>query len=77
MAERAGDQEMATVEVGAAGIRLGQLLKLSGLAGTGGEAKLAVEQGLVLVNGAVDTRRGAHLVPGDVVELEGRRVMLV
>lgn len=68
---------MDEVEVGEQGIRLGQLLKLSGLVDTGGEAKLAVEQGLVTVNGAVDTRRGAQLRPGDVVACRGRSVRLV
>lgn len=64
------------VEVGDRGIRLGQLLKLAGLADTGGEAKLAIEQGQVRVNGAVETRRGAQLAPGDVVECQGRSVRL-
>lgn len=52
-------------------IRLGQFLKLAGLVDTGGEAKLRVQNGEVTVNGAVDTRRGRQLVPGDLVELAG------
>jgi ribosome-associated protein len=50
-------------------IRLGQALKLSGLAGTGGEARALVEEGAVTVNGEVETRRGRQLRHGDVVAL--------
>ena len=52
-------------------IRLGQLLKLSGLVEDGAGARDVVEQGLVTVDGEVETRRGRQLHPGDVVTLEG------
>lgn len=52
-------------------IHLDQALKLAGLVGSGGEAKAAVQDGLVLVNGATETRRGRKLRPGDVVEFGG------
>jgi ribosome-associated protein len=48
-------------------IRLGQALKLSGLASSGGEARAMVEQGGVTVNGEPETRRGRQLHRGDVV----------
>jgi ribosome-associated protein len=50
-------------------IRLGQALKLSGLASSGGEARALVEQGAVTVNGKVETRRGRQLRRGDVVAM--------
>jgi ribosome-associated protein len=50
-------------------IRLGQALKLSGLAESGGEARALVEQGAVTVNAEVETRRGRQLRDGDVVAL--------
>jgi ribosome-associated protein len=50
-------------------IRLGQLLKLAGLAESGGDARALVEQGAVTVNGEVETRRGRQLHPGDVIAL--------
>ena len=53
-----------------AGITLGQALKAADLVGSGGEAKLLIQEELVLVNGEVETRRGRRLVAGDVVELE-------
>jgi ribosome-associated protein len=52
-------------------IRLGQFLKLANLVESGAEAKPAVQQGLVRVNGDVETRRGRQLHLGDVVELGG------
>jgi ribosome-associated protein len=61
------------VEIGAAGIRLGQLLKLVGIAGTGGEAKEILEAGVVTVNGRPEGRRGAQVHPGDVVDVDGNR----
>ena len=54
-------------------MRLDQALKWQGLVATGGEAKLRIQGGEVLVNGSVETRRGRQLQAGDVVELDGRR----
>jgi len=48
-------------------IRLGQLLKATGLVESGGEAKALLAEGAVTVNGEVETRRGRQLAPGDVV----------
>jgi ribosome-associated protein len=57
-------------------IRLGQALKLSGLAESGGEARALVEQGAVTVNAEVETRRGRQLRHGDVVAL-GEQTMRI
>ena len=56
------------------GTTLGQALKIWGVAGTGGEAKVLIQFGEVLVNGEVETRRGRHLQPGDVVEVGDERM---
>jgi ribosome-associated protein len=50
-------------------IRLGQFLKLADLIDNGAEVKPLMMQGLVSVNGEVETRRGRQLVKGDVVTL--------
>lgn len=55
------------IEIRDASIRLGQLLKLSGLVSDGGEARAAVESGAVTVDGEVETRRGAQIRAGQVV----------
>ncbi|SDT12530.1 ribosome-associated protein [Nocardioides scoriae] len=52
-------------------IRLGQFLKLANLIEHGSEAKTVTAEGLVSVNGEVETRRGRQLVVGDVVTLGG------
>ena len=56
------------------GITLGQALKATSIAGTGGEAKVLVQMGEVLVNGEVETRRGRRLRVGDVVEVGEERL---
>ena len=55
------------------GITLGQALKAANVVGTGGEAKVLIQYGDVLVNGEVETRRGRKLEPGDVVEVGDER----
>jgi ribosome-associated protein len=46
-------------------IKLDQFLKFVGVALTGGEAKLMIQEGEVMVNGMTETRRGRKLVKGD------------
>ncbi|WP_039716303.1 RNA-binding S4 domain-containing protein [Scytonema millei] len=48
-------------------IKLDQFLKLIGIAATGGQAKLIIQGGEVLVNGILETRRGRKLRSGDTV----------
>ncbi|MCR5641553.1 MAG: RNA-binding S4 domain-containing protein [Lachnospiraceae bacterium] len=58
-------------------IKLGQLLKKAGLVSSGVEAKIVIQDGLVEVNGEVDTRRGKKLVSGDVVSYNGQEVQVI
>lgn len=58
---------MRDIEVRGNEIRLGQLLKLAGLVGSGGEVKALLAQGIVRVNGEPEERRGRQLALGDVV----------
>ena len=55
-------------------IKLGQALKAAGLVQSGVDAKFAVQDGLVKVNGQVEIRRGKKLVVGDVIEFNGENV---
>lgn len=57
-------------------IRLDDFLKRSGLVGTGGEAKIRIQSGEVMVNGQVEIRRRKQLLSGDVVELGGERFVV-
>lgn len=54
-------------------IRLGQFLKLASLIDSGADAKAVISDGLVEVNGEVETRRGRQLRAGDVVAFAGNR----
>jgi ribosome-associated protein len=58
-------------------IRLGQLLKLTGIVGAGGELKEFLGAERILVNGEPDSRRGRQLHAGDLVEVGGDRLRLV
>jgi len=68
--------EIRVVRLHDESIKLGQFLKLSDLVDTGADAKGLLAQGLVRVNGDVETRRGRQLAAGDVVECAGRRVQV-
>ncbi len=57
-------------------IKLGQALKAAGLCESGVDAKFAVQDGLVKVNGEVDERRGRKLYDGDIVEFEGKQIKI-
>ncbi len=63
---------MEEIIINTESIKLDQFLKWSGVAYTGGEAKLMIKEGIVIVNGELETRRGRSLVPGDEIEIEGR-----
>jgi len=53
---------------------LGQALKASDVVGSGGEAKVVIQDGEVRVNGEVETRRGRKLREGDLVEVGDERL---
>lgn len=58
-------------------IRLGQLLKLSGIVEDGAEARELIQTGRVTVDGEVETRRAAQVRPGSTVELPGATMTVV
>lgn len=60
-----------TVPIRTEFIKLDSLLKLAAVCPTGGEAKVAIQAGRVLVNDEVCTMRGKKLRPGDRVTLDG------
>ena len=58
-------------------IKLGQALKAAGLVGSGVDAKLGIQDGLVKVNGETEVQRGKKLYDGDVVTFEGETIHIV
>ena len=65
---------MQTIQLREDFIKLGQALKAAGLAESGVDAKFAIQDGLVKVNGKVETQRGKKLTAGDVVEFDGETI---
>lgn len=57
-------------------IKLGQALKAVGYVESGVEAKDVIQEGLVLVNGEIDTRRGRKLYDGDIVVFDGEEIKI-
>lgn len=57
-------------------IKLGQALKVANLVDSGADAKYVIQEGLVRVNGQVDTRRGKKLMDGDIVEYNGKTIQI-
>lgn len=57
-------------------IKLGQALKATGLADSGIDAKELIQQGLVLVDGEIETRWGRKLYDGAEVEFDGDKISI-
>ena len=57
-------------------IKLGQAVKAAGLVENGVDAKFVIQDGLVKVNGSIETQRGKKLVGGDIVEFDGEQIKI-
>lgn len=68
---------METIKLRDEFIKLGQALKAVNLVEDGVEAKYVIQDGEVLVNGEVDTRRGRKLYDGDIVSFQGTEIKIV
>lgn len=68
--------EKQTISITTEFIKLESLLKLANLVGSGGEAKILIQDGQVSVNGEVCTMRGKKLRPGDVVSFAGEELQV-
>ena len=65
-----------TVSITTEFIKLEALLKLANLVGTGGEAKMLIQDGQASGNGEVCTMRGKKLRPGDTVQVQGQEILV-
>lgn len=70
-------KNMETIKLREEYIKLGQALKAVGLVESGVDAKYAIEDGLVSVNGETAFQRGKKLVDGDVVVYEGNTIKII
>lgn len=67
---------METIKLKDDFIKLGQALKFAGLVESGVDAKFAIQDGLVKVNGEAEERRGRKLYDGDIVEFNGQQIKI-
>lgn len=67
---------MRNITISGEFIKLDALLKFANLVSSGGEAKIRIAQGEVLVNGEICTMRGKKLRTGDTVTLDGQTVVI-
>lgn len=65
---------METIRIRDDFIKLGQVLKLAGLVGSGVDAKIEIQEGFVKVNGEVEVQRGKKIRSGDVIEYNGQQI---
>lgn len=68
---------METFKIEGEYIELIGLLKVLGIAETGGHAKFIVDEGLVLRNGEIELRKRAKLISGDLIEIDDIKIKLV
>lgn len=71
-----GEMHILKLREGEEYIKLGQALKATGLADSGIGAKEIIQQGLVLVNGEIDERRGRKLYDGDEVVFDDNKISI-
>lgn len=57
-------------------IKLGQALKAAGMVENGAQSKVVIQDGLVMVNGSIETQRGKKLKDGDIVLFQGQEVKI-
>ena len=67
---------MTEIKIETEFIKLDALLKFANLVSSGGEAKIRIAEGEVLVNGEISTFRVKKLRTGDTVELDGAKVCI-
>ena len=67
---------MRIVEITKEPVELYKVLKFEGVVSSGGEAKSVIADGLVSVNGEIETRKRKKLVSGDIVEFGDEKMQL-
>lgn len=68
---------MINIEINTDIIKLDAFLKWSGIVVNGSDAKVIISEGIVKVNGEVETRRGRKLTKGDKIEVENECYIIV
>lgn len=69
-------EKMRVVEIQQEPIELYKILKFETMVQSGGEAKFVIAEGLVRVNGEVETRKSKKIYAGDIIEFEAERILI-
>jgi ribosome-associated protein len=70
-------EKIRVVEIGEEPIELYKILKFENMVQTGGEAKFVIAEGLVRVNGEVETRKSKKILSGDIIEFQEEKILII
>jgi ribosome-associated protein len=70
-------EKTRVVEIEAEPIELYKILKFENMVQSGGEAKFVIAEGLVRVNGEIETRKRKKIVSGDIIEFEEETIRII
>ena len=68
---------MRVVEIEKEPIELYKILKFESMVQSGGEAKFVITEGLVRVNGEVETRKSKKIIAGDIIEFGEEKIQII
>ena len=68
---------MRIVEITREPVELYKILKFEGLVNSGGQAKMVIADGYVMVNGEFETRKRKKIVSGDIIEFDGETIRIL
>ena len=67
---------MTEIEITKAPVELYKILKFESMVASGGEAKMVIANGLVLLNGVVETQKRKKIMPGDIIEFNNEKLLI-
>ena len=70
-------EKMRVVEIEEEPIELYKILKFESMVQSGGEAKHVIAEGLVRVNGEIETRKSKKIIAGDIIEFEEEKIRII
>ena len=68
---------MREIEISKEPVELFKILKFEGIVASGGEAKSVIENGLVLLNGTVETQKRKKIVSSDIIEFNNEQFKII
>lgn len=67
---------MREVEISKEPVELYKILKFESMVASGGQAKFVIGEGMVVVNGEIETRKRKKIVAGDVIEFGNEKILI-